>query len=167
MSGASERLFAEGMTMSAKSVAEIGYSAMILGKGFVITGKRNRLLAFCTRLVPLGFAQRQLAAGILKPEPAIRVDLTGNNKHRLNAPAYGVEAALFSGWPESSLTGTRGTPSGSVAKLGRAGSCRVEAYADHASNPFKGRQREHLALCGVSLGLSISSVLVFVVPVTA
>lgn len=66
VSGASPKLFGQQQTMSAGKVASIGYLAMRSGKGTVITGLKNRLMAFSTRLVPRSFTAR-LAAGILRP----------------------------------------------------------------------------------------------------
>lgn len=66
VSGASSKLFGQQQTMSAGKVASIGYLAMRSGKGTVITGLKNRLMAFSTRLVPRSFTAR-LAAGILRP----------------------------------------------------------------------------------------------------
>jgi short-subunit dehydrogenase len=45
------RLFA-GPTMDAKTVAEIGYAALMAGKPVVVPGIRNRILAFGVRLAP-------------------------------------------------------------------------------------------------------------------
>lgn len=67
VSGASENLFSEGKTMGARKVAEIGYRAMMRGRGTVITGLLNRLMAFSTRLAPRAFTAR-MAAGILRPK---------------------------------------------------------------------------------------------------
>ena len=67
VSGASENLFSKKKTMSAKRVAELGYRALRRGKGTVITGLQNRLMAFSTRLVPRGFTAR-MAAGMMRPK---------------------------------------------------------------------------------------------------
>jgi short-subunit dehydrogenase len=45
------RLF-KGPTMDARTVAEIGYAALMAGKPVVIPGHRNRILAFGVRLTP-------------------------------------------------------------------------------------------------------------------
>jgi short-subunit dehydrogenase len=45
------RLF-KGPTMDARTVAEIGYAALMAGKPVVIPGLRNRILAFSVRLAP-------------------------------------------------------------------------------------------------------------------
>lgn len=67
VSGANAKLFAEGATMSASGVAEIGYQAMRRGKGVVVAGMQNRLMAFSTRFVSSGIAAR-IAAGIMRPK---------------------------------------------------------------------------------------------------
>jgi len=67
VSGASANLFAEGRTMSAAEVAHIGYRGMRQGKGTVVAGVRNRLMAFSTRLVSRSMAAR-IAARIMRPK---------------------------------------------------------------------------------------------------
>jgi short-subunit dehydrogenase len=57
---AATRLF-KATTMTSARVAEIGYRGMLKGKRVVVTGVRNKLLAFGTRLVP-----RRLATAIAK-----------------------------------------------------------------------------------------------------
>lgn len=54
------RLF-KSTLMDATTVANIGYRAMLKGKAFVVSGLRNKISAFATRLVP-----RTLAAKIAK-----------------------------------------------------------------------------------------------------
>jgi len=66
VSGASPKLFAKGNTMSASEVALLGYRAMRRGKGLTVTGTRNRLMAFSTRLVSRGMATK-IAAGMMRP----------------------------------------------------------------------------------------------------
>jgi short-subunit dehydrogenase len=41
--------------MTARQVAEIGWTAMRRGKPLVITGVRNALMAFLTRFAPIQF----------------------------------------------------------------------------------------------------------------
>jgi uncharacterized protein len=61
-SGASgTKLFKDGNTMSALSVAQLGWDALQAGKPLVIAGAMNALVAFSTRLAP-----RQLAASIAR-----------------------------------------------------------------------------------------------------
>jgi short-subunit dehydrogenase len=66
VSGASPKLFGKHKTMTAGKVARMGYIAMKKGKGTVITGLKNRLMAFSTRLAPRSFTAR-MAANILRP----------------------------------------------------------------------------------------------------
>ena len=47
------KLFTSGRVMSARKVAEIGWDGMKRGKPLVITGAKNRLLAFLTRFAPI------------------------------------------------------------------------------------------------------------------
>lgn len=57
------RLFRGSMTMEARPVARDGYQAMLLGKALVISGVRNKAIAFLTRLTPkvlLSWIMRQL-----------------------------------------------------------------------------------------------------------
>jgi short-subunit dehydrogenase len=42
--------------MDAKTVARIGWDAMKAGKPLVIAGRKNALLAFMTRFVPMHFS---------------------------------------------------------------------------------------------------------------
>ena len=67
VSGASKNLFTPNNTMTAREVAETGYRAMIQGKGTVVAGLQNRLMAFSTRLVPRGFTAR-MAANMMRPK---------------------------------------------------------------------------------------------------
>ncbi len=66
VSGASAGLFAKEKTMTSQEVAELGYRAMKLGQGTIITGLQNRLMAFSTRLVPRSLTAR-MAAAIMRP----------------------------------------------------------------------------------------------------
>lgn len=49
-------IFAKGNVMDAKTVARIGWDAMKAGKPLVIAGRKNALLAFMTRFVPMHFS---------------------------------------------------------------------------------------------------------------
>ena len=53
------RLYRGGNVMAAGEVARLGYDGMRRGRRVVVTGARNRLLAFATRLAP-----RRMSAGI-------------------------------------------------------------------------------------------------------
>ena len=52
------KLFAGGRGMAAADVARAGYDALLAGRGLVVLGTWNKLLAFSTRLVPRTFAAR-------------------------------------------------------------------------------------------------------------
>ena len=52
------RLFTMGGVMGAAEVARAGYEGMMAGRGTVIPGARNRIVACATRLVPRRFAAR-------------------------------------------------------------------------------------------------------------
>jgi short-subunit dehydrogenase len=52
------RLFTGGGVMDAATVARIGYRGFHAGRGIVITGTRNKVMAHGTRLVTRGFAAR-------------------------------------------------------------------------------------------------------------
>jgi uncharacterized protein len=58
-------LFQKGSIMTAREVAEIGYRAMLDGKALAISGFRNQILAFSTRLAPRQFAAK-LAARLMR-----------------------------------------------------------------------------------------------------
>jgi short-subunit dehydrogenase len=51
-------LFKEGNVMDARTVAQIGWTAMKAGKPLVIAGRKNALMAFMTRFVPMHFTAR-------------------------------------------------------------------------------------------------------------
>ena len=48
-------LFKAGNVMDARTVAQIGWTAMKAGKPLVIAGRKNALMAFMTRFVPMSF----------------------------------------------------------------------------------------------------------------
>jgi hypothetical protein len=49
------KLFSGGGVMSARKVAELGWNGMKRGRPLVITGTKNALMAFATRLAPIQF----------------------------------------------------------------------------------------------------------------
>ena len=55
------KLFSGPNVMDARSVAEIGFRAMMAGKSLVVAGRLNALMVFLTR-----FAPRQLAASMAR-----------------------------------------------------------------------------------------------------
>jgi len=63
---AASKLFAAGRAMDAASVAEIGYEAMLAGRGVVIAGSLNAAGAFATRFIPRRMAAK-VAAKLHKP----------------------------------------------------------------------------------------------------
>jgi short-subunit dehydrogenase len=49
-------LFKEGNAMDAKTVAKIGWDAMVARKPLVVAGRKNALLAFLVRFIPMNVA---------------------------------------------------------------------------------------------------------------
>lgn len=51
-------MFKSAFLMSAARAASIGYSAMLRGRTLIVAGKRNSVIAFCTRLLPRSLCAR-------------------------------------------------------------------------------------------------------------
>jgi short-subunit dehydrogenase len=63
------QLVSDGMAMSARQVAEIGYKALLRGQAIVVPGFLNQLMAFAVRLTPRSLTRR-ISHGMMRPAGA-------------------------------------------------------------------------------------------------